>query len=135
MPMTTMMDLKLMCLTTSLIDQPVRKIVAEGEGGTFCLLPNHVDYVASLLPGIFTLETVAGQEQFFAIDTGILVKQGTTVWVSVQNAVAGDNLEQLQAAIQTQFTQLDDQEEKARSMLARLESSIMREFINLGGVG
>jgi F-type H+-transporting ATPase subunit epsilon len=35
-----------------LLDRPVRKVVAEGESGSFALLPRHVDYVEPLVPGI-----------------------------------------------------------------------------------
>ncbi|MEB3226462.1 MAG: F0F1 ATP synthase subunit epsilon [Synechococcus sp.] len=129
----TQMNLRVMCLTAVLVDEPVRKIVAEGDGGGFCLLPNHVDYVATLPAGIFTFETVAGTERLLAIDEGILVKQGAVVWVSVKNAVRGDDLGDLQRAVRAQFQEFGEQEERARSMLARLESSIVRDFIDLGG--
>jgi F-type H+-transporting ATPase subunit epsilon len=68
-----------------------------------------------------------------AIDEGILVKQGTMVWVSVRNAVRGVDLETLQQTVQQQFRQLDDREQRARSTLARLETSFVREFMELGG--
>ncbi|ANV92240.1 F0F1 ATP synthase subunit epsilon (plasmid) [Picosynechococcus sp. PCC 8807] len=127
------MDLKVLCLTELLVDQPVRKVTAEGDGGGFCLLPNHGDYVAVLPAGLLIFESITGEEHCLAIDEGILVKQGAAVWVSVRNAVRGDNLDDLQQAVQAQFTQLDEQEERARSMLTRLESSIVRDFIDLGG--
>jgi len=37
-----------------LLDRPVRKVVAEGETGSFALLPRHVDYVEPLVPGILS---------------------------------------------------------------------------------
>lgn len=131
--MTLQMTLKVMCLTELLVDQPVRKVIAEGVGGAFCLLPQHVDYVAILPAGIFAFETVTREKNLFAIDEGVLVKQGLAVWVSVKNAVQGNDLNHLQQAVQAQFIQLDEQEKRAQSMLARLESSIVREFIDLGG--
>jgi ATP synthase protein I len=69
------------------IDQPVMKVTAEGEGGSFGLLPHHVDWIAALVPGILSFELGTGEEIFVAIDEGILVKQGTMVWVSVRNKV------------------------------------------------
>ena len=33
------------------IDVPVRKVVAEGGEGAFCLLPRHVDFARGLAPG------------------------------------------------------------------------------------
>ncbi len=128
-----MMQLKVMQPTQVVIDQPVTKVTAEGEGGSFGLLPHHVDWIAALVPGILSFESETGEEIFLAIDEGILVKQGSVIWVSVRNAVRGVDLETLQQAVQQQFRQLDEQEQRARSTLARLEASFVREFMELGG--
>ncbi len=127
------MHLKLLLPTEILIDQTVTKVTAEAENGSFCLLPNHIDFVAALVPGILSFESETGEEFFLAVDEGILVKQGAVVRVSVRNAVQGENLESLQQQVQQQFRQLDEQEKLARSVLARLETSFVREFIELGG--
>lgn len=128
-----MMHLKVMQPTNVVIDEQVTKVTAEGEGGSFCLLPQHVDWIAALVPGILSFESETGEEIFVAIDEGVLVKQGTEVWVSVRNAVPGVNLETLQQTVQQQFRQLDEQEQRTRSTLARLETSFVREFMELGG--
>lgn len=128
-----MMHLKVMQPTNGLIDERVTKVTAEGEEGSFCLLPQHVDWVAALVPGILSFELETGEEIFLAIDEGILVKQGATVWVSVRSAVRGADLETLHQTVQQQFRQLDEQERQARSTLARLETSFVREFMELGG--
>jgi F-type H+-transporting ATPase subunit epsilon len=127
------MHLKLLLPTEILIDQTVTKVTAEAENGSFCLLPNHIDFVAALVPGILSFESETGEEFFLAVDEGILVKQGAVVRVSVRNAVRGENLESLQQQVQQQFRQLDEQEKLARSVLVRLETSFVREFIELGG--
>lgn len=128
-----MMNLKLILPTEILVNQTVTKVTAEGSNGSFCLLPQHIDLVANLLPGILSFELETGEEVFLAIDEGILIKQGQQVLVSVRNAVRGDNLETLQQAVQQQFLHLDEREQRARSMLARLETSFVREFMELGG--
>lgn len=128
-----MMQLKVMQPTNVLIDERVTKVTAEGEEGSFCLLPQHVDWIAALVPGILSFESETGAEIFLAIDEGILVKQGPMVWVSVRSAVRGVDLETLHQTVQQQFRQLDEQERQARSTLARLETSFVREFMELGG--
>lgn len=128
-----MMHLKLILPTEILLNQTVTKVTAEGSNGSFCLLPQHIDLVANLVPGILSFELETGEEVFLAIDEGILIKQGQQVLVSVRNAVRGDNLETLQQAVQQQFLHLDEREQRARSMLARLETSFVREFMELGG--
>lgn len=124
-----MMHLQVMRPTEILVNQAVTKVTAEGGNGSFCLLPQHIDLIASLVPGILSFEVETGEEVFLAIDEGILVKQGAAVWISVRNAVRGDDLETLQQAVQQQFRDLDEREQRARSMLARLETSFVREFM------
>ena len=115
-----------------LIDRPVTKVIAEAENGYFCLLPNHVDFVAALVPGLlsFTMET--GQEIYVAVDEGFLVKCGTEVVVSTRNAVEGEDLGSLKQAVIEQFQVLDEQEKLTRSALAKFEVSMMRHFRELG---
>jgi F-type H+-transporting ATPase subunit epsilon len=127
------MHLKLLRPTEVVIDQPVLKVTAEGTSGSFCLLPQHVDVVTTLVPGLFAFESETHETVFLAVDEGVLVKQGAAVWVSVRQAVRGDQLDTLQQAVQQQFHQLDEREQRARRMLARLETSLVREFIDLGG--
>ncbi len=127
------MHLKLLRPTEVVIDQPVLKVAAEGVSGSFCLLPHHVDIVTPLVPGLFAFESEAHETVFLAVDEGVLVKQGAAVWVSVRQAGQGDHLDTLQQAVQQQFHQLDEREQRARSMLTRLETSLVREFIDLGG--
>ena len=127
------MHLKVMEPTQVVIDQRVTQVTAEGRQGSFCLLPAHVDWVVALVPGLLSFQSATEAEQFLAIDEGILVKQGLVVWVSVRRAITGESLETLQQAVQQQFRHLDEQEQRARSLLARLESSFVREFLQLGG--
>ncbi len=127
------MHLHVMQPTNVLVDEAVVKVTAEGQAGLFCLLPQHVDLVAILVPGILSFELETGDEVFLAINDGILVKQGESVWISVKNAVRGDSIESLQQAVQQQFQHLDEREQQARNSLSRLETHFIRELIDLGG--
>jgi F-type H+-transporting ATPase subunit epsilon len=106
----------------------VTRIVAESRSGSFGLLPQRLDCVASLAPGIFTYETAADGEVNIAIDEGILVKSGMEVLVSVRNAIGGTNLDKLRAAVEEQFVKLDAQEISVRAVLAKLESGFIRRM-------
>ena len=55
------MMLKILLPAEVLMKQEVKKIVAEAENGSFCLMPNHIDFVATLAPGIFTYEPASGR--------------------------------------------------------------------------
>lgn len=106
----------------------VSRIVAESHGGAFGLLPHRLDCVAALTPGILVFETEEEGEVCIAVDEGILVKTGTSVLVSVRNAIGGTDLDQLRAAVEQEFLNLDEQEKSVRSVLAKLESGFVRRF-------
>jgi F-type H+-transporting ATPase subunit epsilon len=108
----------------------VDKINAEAENGAFTLLPRHVDWVASLVPGILSYQS-DDKESFLALDEGVLVKCGSEVLVSVRNAIAGENLGRLRQGVEEKFQELDEREKKARSILARFEADFIRRFIEV----
>ena len=100
-------------------------IVAETNEGFFGLLPQRLDCVASLVPGIFMYETDKGEIHYIAIDEGVLVKAGTEVLVSVRNAIGGTDIGQLHNSIKKEYVKLDDNERSVRSVMAKIESEII----------
>ena len=109
----------------------VSRIVAETSEGSFGLLPNRLDCVAALTPGILTYEAQGEGEVYVAVDEGVLVKSGPTVLVSVRRALAGAELAQLRDAVEKEFLALDEEEESLRSVMAKLESGFLHRFASL----
>ncbi|MDR9456932.1 MAG: F0F1 ATP synthase subunit epsilon [Salegentibacter sp.] len=103
----------------------VKRVVAETGEGSFGLLPQRLDCVAALIPGIFIYETEAEGVRYLAIDEGILVKAGPEVLVSVRNAIGGPDLGKLRESVEKDFMDLDENERKARSVMAKLESGFI----------
>jgi len=126
------MRLKVVLPTKTLIEPTVIKVIAEAENGLFCLLPRHVDFVATLIPSLLSFVLPPGHERFMAIDRGILIKQGGAVTVATQYAVEGSDLGLLKKTVEQQFRLLNEHEKTARSVLAQLEVSAIRHFIELG---
>ncbi len=110
----------------------VKKITAEAVNGFFTLLPRHVDFVTALVPGIFSYVTPDDKEHFFALDEGVLVKKGSSVFVSVNRAVTGDNLEVLQDKVKSELDKIGENEKKSRSVMSRLEVDTLKRFTTLG---
>jgi F-type H+-transporting ATPase subunit epsilon len=106
----------------------VVRIVAETPKGSYGFLPNRLDCVAPLVPGILMFEKEGEGELYIAVDQGILVKTGRSVVVSVRHAIGGVDLGQLQAAVEHDFLDLDERERSVRSSLAKLESSFIRKY-------
>jgi F-type H+-transporting ATPase subunit epsilon len=125
------MRLKIFIPTQILIDQEVIKIVAEAENGSFCILPKHIDFVAALIPGLFSFTSSNGSEEFLAIDEGILVKCASSVMVSTRKAIRGKNLGELKQIVIDEFETLDDEDRKARSILAKLEADFTKRFLKM----
>lgn len=107
----------------------VLRIVAGTREGSFGILPQRLDCVAMLAPGILTFETAAEGEVYVAVDEGVLVKTGSTVRVSVRNAIGGMALDKLRVAVEEEFMNLDEQEKQVRSVLAKLETGFVRRMM------
>ncbi len=109
----------------------VSRIVVETHEGSFGLLPHRLDCAAALVPGILTYETPTDGELFLAVDAGVLVKTGQDVLVSVRRALAGSDLGRLRESVQREFLTLNEREQFVRSVLAKMESDLMRRMVSL----
>ena len=106
----------------------VSRIVAETREGSFGLLPHRLDCVAALAPGILTYEIDGQGEVYVAVDQGVLVKTGPDVLVSVRRALGGTDLGHLRDAVAQEFLTLDEQEQSVRSVMAKLETGLVRRL-------
>lgn len=109
----------------------VLRIVVETQQGSFGLLPQRLDCVAVLVPGIMTYETREQGEIFVAVADGILVKTGSKVLISVRHAFAGTNLNELRDKVKLEFLAADESALHAHQVLAKLETGFVRRFISL----
>ncbi len=107
------------------------KVVADTNVGSLGILPHRLDCVAALTPGILFYESKSDGDVYIAVDQGILVKVGLTVLISVSNAIAGKDLEQLRQAVESQFLNLNQQEKNVRSLMAKLEIGLISRLAGL----
>ncbi len=128
------MRLKVLLPMKVFIDQDVNKVIAEAGDGYFCILPKHIDFIAALVPSILSFEH-DGEEEFLAIDEGILVKCSSDVRVSTRMAVRSKNIGTLKQTLEEEFKILDEREKKTRSILAKLELDFARHFLKLREYG
>jgi F-type H+-transporting ATPase subunit epsilon len=106
----------------------VSRVVAETPEGSFGLLPHRLDCVAALAPGILIYETEAEGESYVAVDEGVLVKTGADVLVSVRRATGGTDLRLLRDSVEAEFLHVDEHEQSARTVMAKLETGFVRRF-------
>jgi F-type H+-transporting ATPase subunit epsilon len=129
------MNCKILLPSEVFFNKEVAKIVAEAGNGSFCLLPQHIDFVAALVPGLLRIVEMGNKEEFYAVDEGILVKRGSDVMVSTRNVIRIPDLGQLKQVVDEQFKALDDKEKAARTAAARLEADLVRRFMELRKYG
>ena len=106
----------------------VVRLVADTPDGAFGILPRRLDCVAALVPGILVCESASEGEIFVAVDEGVLVKTGREVLVSVRRAQGGTDLRELQTAVEREFVHLNEREQGVRTLLAKMESGLIRQL-------
>ncbi|WP_303288014.1 ATPase [Marinobacter sp. SS8-8] len=131
MTMATEMEVCLRLPTRVLYQGLAQKLFAVAENGAFGMLPNHIDFVTSLVPSVLILTLANGSEQIFGIDEGILVKHGHQVDIAIRRGVPGEDLDSLQESVRKNFIEVDEDERVARSALSRLEAGMVRRFADL----
>jgi len=125
------MKLKVLIPSEVFLTEEVTKVVAEAENGFFCLMPQHVDFTAALVPGVFSFTAADGEDHYLSVDVGTIVKKGSEVLVSTRNAYQSPELGHLKEVVIQQFEEIDEREKKARAAAARLEIDLLRRFMEL----
>jgi len=117
------------------LQSKISKITAETMNGYYTLLPRHVDMAASIDTNIITYITEDKQERYVACHRGIIVKKGENVTITVQNAVVGENLDDLIKVIKFDFKQNEELRKELNTAMARLEMGVIRglEKLHKGG--
>lgn len=106
----------------------VSNIVIETSKGSYGLLPQRLDCVAALVPGIFMYETGNDGAKYIAVDAGVMVKAGSEVLVSVRNAIGGVDLGKLSDLVKNEFKKQDEMESSMRAVTLKLEGGFIYSF-------
>jgi F-type H+-transporting ATPase subunit epsilon len=125
----TSMHLKILLPFKVFVDiNNVSNIVMETSEGSYGLLPQRLDCVAALVPGIFMYEIQNGSAKYIAVDSGVMVKAGSEVLVSVRNAIGGVDLGKLSELVKNEFMKQDEEESSMRAVTLKLESGFIYSF-------
>jgi F-type H+-transporting ATPase subunit epsilon len=99
--------------------------------GAFGLLPHRLDCVTALVPGILSYATPDGGTTYLAVDSGLLVKRGDDVSISVRRAIRGPGLNELHQAVVRDYLTLDAKEREMRSAVSKMESGLIGRIAEL----
>lgn len=127
------MRLKIILPYKTILDKTVHKVTAPGAEGDFQILPNHIDGTWSLKPGVLVIamEPEYEVDWYYAISQGVLVKEGSTIFLSCFQAIKGDSLESLTDTVKQDLEVLNKREKKAREVLLRLETDTIKRFMEI----
>jgi F-type H+-transporting ATPase subunit epsilon len=107
------------------------KVSAEALDGGFCLKPRHVDYVSVLPPGLVGITTSRGEEIFYAVAEGMVVKHGEDVRFAVRDGAGGSDLGLLREVIGERFAERDEDEMQASKIAWKMEAGFIRRLMEL----
>src|SRR5690606_23639430 len=109
----------------------VAKDVVDGVDGSRGLLPLHVDFVMPLKPGIMACTDEGGAEKCIAGNGGMLVEEGAEGPVASRHSVMSDRLGDLPDVVLAFFCEAARDVEAAQRAALRMETMLMREFLEL----
>jgi F-type H+-transporting ATPase subunit epsilon len=105
---------------------PVRHVRAEDPTGSFGILPGHADLLTVLVVSVLVYRDEAGRERFVAVRGGVLtVRERRAVEVLTREAVASDDLDQLERDVLVRYRRTAAAEEEAARGLRRLEGALL----------
>ncbi|MBP3402713.1 MAG: F0F1 ATP synthase subunit epsilon [Alphaproteobacteria bacterium] len=127
------MRLKTLTPAGIIVDEQIARIRFDALDGSFTFLPKHADFVTVIVPGLVSFEPLdeknPGHEVYMACDSGVLVKDNTTVLLSVRRAVISENLEELSRTITEEFKKDEENRKSVNAAMARLEVGLTRRVM------
>jgi F-type H+-transporting ATPase subunit epsilon len=102
---------------------------AEDETGAFGILPGHADFLTALAVSVVSWRSRAGAEHHLAVRGGMLeIRGGKAIIIATREAVAGDDLRQLETEVLAAFRRRAEEERAARIDAQRLYLAAIRQI-------
>ena len=117
--------------TAVIIDESdVTSVRAQDESGGFGILSGHADFLTVLTISVVSWKRADDSQHFCAVRRGVLtVRDGGEVAVATRQALAGDDLEQLEHVVLDQFRSEAEAEQSARTEAMKLQTRAMRRIV------
>ena len=119
-------------IATAVRTADARHVRAQDASGAFGIWPGHADFLTALSISVLSWRDGRGDEHYLAVRGGMLsVQGGDTVTVATPEAVAGDDLHQLETEVLRQFRLQIDEERLTRTDAQRLQVAAIRQIVRL----
>jgi F-type H+-transporting ATPase subunit epsilon len=103
---------------------------AEDETGSFGIRAGHADFVTLLTRSVVRWTCADGITRYCAVDGGVLlVSRGAEISIACREAIPGDSLESLEAAVRRHHAVEDDAARRARVDQLRLHARAVRQML------
>ncbi|MBD3270913.1 MAG: hypothetical protein GF384_00060 [Elusimicrobia bacterium] len=117
---------------TRVFERDLYKVKTEGVSGSMCILPRHQDFVSVIVPGILLIRDTQGQDEYYAIDAGMMVKFGEKMLISTRAALRGPKLADLHEVVEKEFKKTSQHEQNAQAALKKLEADFVSTMVQWG---
>lgn len=112
------------------VDEDVRTVRAEDASGSFGILPGHADLLTSLAVSVVAWTTQGGARRYCAVRRGVLtVAGGQRVQIATREAVLGEDLQTLHAAVLGRLRAELETERTERVESLRLHLAAIRQIV------
>ena len=108
----------------------VMSLRAEDASGGFGLWPGHADFLTVLGVGVVSWKDRDGVWHHCAVRRGVLtLRRGAELSIATREAIAGDDLNQLENEVLAQLIQHQQTEDDSRRQVKQLEVRTLRELV------
>lgn len=125
------MKLRIVTPLAVVVDEAdIRSLRAEDASGSFGILPRHADFLTCLTISVASWQRADGSQRHCAVRRGVLsVRGGDEVVISTREAVASDDLAELEAAVLDRFRADRDVERTEKVEGTRLQLNAIRQIL------
>lgn len=117
--------------TAVVVDESgVSSVRAEDDSGSFGILKGHADLLTALNISIVSWHTTDDRIHYCAVRRGVLtVTGGADVAIATREASAGDDLDQLEEIVLTEFRKRSETERASRTETLQLQMRAIRRIV------
>ena len=118
-------------LSVAVEEDGVLVLSAEDASGSFGIQPGHADFLTSLAVSVVSWRSGGGTRHYCAVRGGVLTMSGgKEVAIATREAVTGDDLAKLDAAVLSRFQTDADAEVAERVDSTRLQLRAIRQIVS-----